>query len=257
MTYRFHQLINATLSPAKALEVHEPSPAMLGGIHMEALVAERLGFTPWLPDGVEFTDAERELYDVPAQRAVEVLKDDVGLLYQPALCWPWQPGTIVDVPEAEGHPDFILFDEDHIIDLKTTEYPSDDLLQKLLRSVQMACYMAAYKRQYDRDPMLSIILASRLVAPHPVAFNKNGDVSLSGQKADYAALQEAVTLMGDRADDRHFALVYKAPVWNPILVDSLPKEKCAELAKVGEIFLDAGLAILNTGLAESVVRPYA
>jgi hypothetical protein len=63
--------------------------------------------------------------------------------------------------------------------------------------------------------------------------------------------------MGDRADDRHWAMVYKAPVWNPVMIGTLEPEECAELAKIGAIFLDAGLAILDTGISDKVVRPYA
>lgn len=251
--YRFHQVLNATLSPAKALELNTPSHAMLGGIFLEAAVAELLGFPLQLPEGVEFTQVEREEYEVQAGRCAQVLNEEpyMGLLYQPALVWP-----SVEDPLAEGHPDFCEFSDDHIVDLKSTEYPTEDKLYMHLHSVQMAAYCAAYKRNYDRSPKLTIILASRLEAPHPVSFNKNGDVSLSGQKGDYMALKEAVELMGDRADERHWAMVYKAPVWTPMLIGTLEHEECDELAKVGEIFLDSGLKILNTGLAGSVVRAY-
>ncbi len=264
MTYRFHQLINATLSPKKALEVNEPSPAMLGGIWMEAAIAVMLGFQPWLPETLPFDQAEVDRYAIPAARVADILKEEpyTGLVYQPALAWPYAYGYmhptlgLIEATEAEGHPDFIEWVNDHIIDLKTTEYPTEEMLDKLLHSVQMACYMAAYKRQYERIPRLTILLASRLDEPHPVAFNKNGDVSLSGQKGCHADLMRAVELMGERADDRHWKLVYSAPSWNPLLIGTLEPEECAELAKVGEIFLDAGLAILNTGLADSVCRPY-
>jgi hypothetical protein len=253
MTYRFHQLINATLSPKKALEVNEPSQAMLGGVWMEAAVALKLGFQPWLPDTLPFDQAEVDRYAIPAGRVVDVLAEEpyAGLVYQPALVWP-----SVESAEAEGHPDFIEWVDDHIIDLKTTEYPTEEMLDKLLHSVQMVCYMAAYRRQYERVPKLSILLASRLDEPHPVMFNKNGTVALSGQKACHDALRSAVELMGEQADDRHWKLVYSAPTWNPLLIGSLDKDECEHLAKVGEIFLDAGLAILNTGLADSVCRPY-
>lgn len=251
--YRFYQLLNATYNPRKALEISTPSDAMLAGIHMEAAVTEMIGFQPWLPDGVEFTQIEREAYEVQARRVADILSNEpyAGLLYQPSLFWPSS-----EEPEAEGHPDFCEFEESHIVDLKTTEYPTEAKLEAQLHSVQMAAYCAAHIRQYDVAPKLTIILASRLEAPHPVAFNKNGDVSLSGQRSDYLSLREAVELMGDRADDRHWNMVYKAPVWTPMLIGTLDRAECVELAKVGEIFLDAGLKILNTGLAESVVRPY-
>lgn len=253
MTYRFHQLINATLSPRKALEIKEPSQAMLGGVWMEAAVATMLGFTPWLPEGLAMDEEEMAKYAVPAARVAEILKEEpyAGLVYQPALAWPQ-----ASEPEAEGHPDFIEWTDDHIIDLKTTEYPTEEMLEKLLHSVQMVSYMAAYKRQYERIPKLTILLASRLAEPRPVAFNKNGDVSLSGQTGCHEALRSAVELMGDRADDRHWKLVYSAPSWKPLMIGSLDQAECEELAKVGEIFLDAGLAILRTGLADSVCRPY-
>lgn len=253
--YRFHQVLNATLSPMKAFEEHEPSPAMLGGIWMEAVVAERLGFTPWLLDGLTLTDAERQQYDIPAQRVVEALQEErfTGLLYQPELFWP-EPTTEA---QACGHPDFVVWDDDHIVDLKTTEFPTEELLDKYLHSVQMVAYMAAYKRNIHNIPKLTIVLASRMAEPEPVKFNKDGSVSLTGQKCEYAKLKEAVDLMGEKANERHYAMVYKAPVWNPILVKTIEKEQCEQLAKVGEIFLDAGLAILNSGLAEVVVRPYS
>lgn len=263
VTYRFHQLINATGNPSKALSEFTPSAAMLGGIHMEAAVATKLDFAPWLPEGVTFGEDEMNQYDTQANRVVDILKEEpfAGLVYQPALAWPWAKGRWVDgqetaEPRAEGHPDFIEFLDDHIVDLKTTEYPTEEWLKKYLYSIQMVCYMAAYQRMYERPPKLSIILASRLVQPDPVKFNKDGTVSLSGQNAEHYALKEAVELMGSKADDRHWAMVYKAPVWNPVMVGTLDKEECAELAKVGEIFLDAGLAVLDSGLAEMVVRPY-
>jgi hypothetical protein len=266
VTYRFHQLINATLSPHKALEAREPSAAMIAGIHMEAAVATKLDFSPWLPEGVTFGEEEMNQYDTQANRVVDILKEEpfTGLVYQPALAWPWAKGRSpwegepdAREPLAEGHPDFCEFLDDHIVDLKTTEYPTEEKLKMYLYSIQMACYMAAYLRMYERPPKLSIILASRLVQPDPVKFNKDGTVSLSGQNAEHYALKEAVELMGSKADDRHWTLVYKAPVWNPVMVGTLEKEECAELAKVGSIFLNAGLEILDTGLAEMVVRPYA
>ena len=255
--YRFHQLLSATHSPHRALQEREPSPAMLAGVFMEACVALKLGFDPWLPDGVTMGAEEIATYDVQAQRAADHLRGE-NLVYQPSFPWPHD----TDV-RAEGHPDFAVFPdfasgiEGHLIDLKTTEYPTEELLEKLLHSIQMCAYMAAYMRMYKRPPKLSIILASRLVEPEPVKFNKNGDVSLSDQHADYASLQQAVELMGERADDRHWAMVYKAPVWNPVMIGTLEPEECAELAKIGAIFLDAGLAILDTGISDKVVRPYA
>jgi hypothetical protein len=264
--YRFHQLLNATLSPHKAFETREPSPAMLGGIHMEAAVATKLDFDPlpWLHAGVTFGEDEMNQYDTQANRVVDILKEEpfAGLVYQPALSWPWAKGRYVDGQEteialAEGHPDFIEWLDAHIVDLKTTDFPTEEKLNTLLHSIQMAAYCAAYIRAYEVAPKLSIILASRLVEPEPVKFNKNGSVSLTGQNTDHFRLKEAVELMGSDADDRHWALVYKAPVWNPIMVGTLNPAQCVEMAKIGEIFLDAGLAILNTGLAESVFRPYA
>jgi hypothetical protein len=232
---------------------------MLGGIHMEAAVATKLDFDPlpWLHEGVTFGEDEMNQYDTQANRVVDILREEpfAGLVYQPALCWP-RPVSIDPGPEAEGHPDFIEWLDNHIVDLKTTNYPTEEKLNTLLHSIQMAAYCAAYIREFVTPPKLSIILASRLVAPEPVKFNKNGSVSLTGQDADHFALKEAVELMGGDADDRHWALVYKAPVWNPIMVGTLNPAQCAEMAKVGEIFLDAGLAILKTGLAESVFRPY-
>jgi len=260
VTYRFHQLISATGNPSRALSEFTPSAAMLGGIHMEAAVATKLDFdpTPWLHEGVTFGEEEMNLYDTQASRVVDILKEEPfsGLVYQPALVWP-DDGEDGHGPRAEGHPDFIEFLDDHIVDLKTTEYPTEELLKKYLYSIQMVCYMAAYMRKYERAPKLSIILASRLIQPDPVKFNKDGTVSLSGQNAEHYALKEAVELMGGKADERHWALVYKAPVWNPVMVGTLDKEECAELAKVGSIFLDAGLAVLDTGLSDMVVRPYA
>ena len=252
--YRFHQLLTATLSPHKALQEREPSPAMLGGILCEAAVATKLGFEPWLPEGVTFTEEDMPAWDAQAERVAEVLRAFPGIQYQPALAWP---SSDLFQRQAEGHPDFGDLVNHHLLDLKTTEYPTEELLEKYLYSVQMCAYMAAYKRQFTTPPRLTIILASRLVEPDPVQFNKNGTVSLSGQNADHASLMEAVTAMGDKADDRHWAMVYKAPVWNPVIVGTLEPEECLELAKVGEIFLDAGLAILETGLAERVIRPYA
>ncbi len=247
--YRFHQLLNATLSPHKALEVREPSAAMIGGIMMEAAVATKLDFEPWLPDGMTFGEDEMNQYDTQANRVVDILKEEpfAGLVYQPALKWG---------DEAEGHPDFIEWLDSHIVDLKTTEYPTEEKLNTLLHSIQMAAYCAAFMREFEKAPKLSIILASRLVEPEPVKFNKNGSVSLTGQNADHFKLKEAVELMGGDADDRHWALVYRAPIWAPVLVGTLNPEQCTEMAKVGEIFLDAGLAILDTGLADSVFRPY-
>jgi len=211
---------------------------MLGGIWMEAMVAEMLGFTPQLHDGMEMDREEMEKYRVPASRVEEWFHDRHGLEYQPVLCWPH-----VDLPEetkAEGHPDFIQLDDrgsPHIIDLKTTEYPTEELLNKLLHSIQMCAYMAAYERERLEPPRLSIVLASRLEQPHPVEYNKNGTVSLSGQNSDHASLLEAVQLMGDKADDRHWALAYKAPTWQPMLVGTLEPAECHELAKIGTIFL--------------------
>ena len=250
--YRFHQLLTATHNPARVNNVMTPSAAMLGGIHMEACVAELLGFQPWLPDDVEFTSDDREKYREQAVRAAAAINDFGPMIYQPTLPWPSKDDAM-----AEGHPDFMAIHCHHVIDLKTTEYPTDEMLDKLLHSVQMCAYMAAYKRSQSMYPELSIVLASRLVAPEPVKFNKDGSVSLSGQNADHASLAEAVELMGEKADDRHWNLVFKAPVWAPVLSGTLSCEECELLAKVGEIFLDAGLAILDTGLADMVHRPYA
>ena len=250
--YRFHQLLTATHNPARVNEVRTPSAAMLAGVHIEACVAELLGFSPWLPDGVTFTTDDRQMYLTQASRAVEVLKEFGPFVYQPSLAWP----NAVD-PLAEGHPDFIAIHTHHIVDLKTTDYPTEEMLDKLLHSVQMCAYMAAYYRYNNMWPKLSIVLASRLAEPAPVKFNKDGTVALSGQTADHAALAEAVELMGDKADDRHWNLVFKAPVWEPVLSATLDEQQCEQLAKVGEIFLDAGLAILETGLADMVHRPYA
>lgn len=265
MTYRFHQLLNATGNPHKALAESTPSAAMLGGVLCEAIVAERLGFTPWLPDGVEFTDAERSQYALQAQIAASAIMalnpNGLDIHYQPPLAWPYAKGRYVDGVEtaearAEGHPDFLIHADRHIIDLKTTEYPTEEWVNKLLHSIQMCAYMAAYARQYGVVPKLSIVLASRLETPDPVKFNKDGSVSLSGQNADHHSLMEAVTMMGEKADDRHWAMVYKAPVWNPVITGTLEQDECEQLASVGAIFLDAGLAVLDTGLAESVHRPY-
>jgi hypothetical protein len=241
---------------------------MLTGVFMEAVVAEQLGFQPWLPEGIELTDVERKQYFIQARRVSTYLNGpgrftmDSALVYQPPLSWPWAKGRWVDgheieAPEAEGHPDFGLIGDSHLIDLKTTEYPTEEWVDKYLHSVQMCAYMAAFQRMYERPCKLTIILASRLEEPDPVKFNKDGTVSLSGQNADHHSLMEAVRLMGDKADDRHHAMAFKAPVWEPMIVKSLEPEQCAELAKVGSIFLDAGIAILNTGLADIVVRPYS
>jgi hypothetical protein len=259
--YRFYQVLAATHSPHKALAESSPSAAMLGGIFMEATVASIMGFEPQVPDGIEFTRDDYDKYYTQATRVVEWFGGTGNVAYQPALAWPWAKGRIVDgieieAPESEGHPDFII-DSGWIVDLKTTDYPTEELLNKLLHSIQMCAYMAAFERMYERSPSLSIVLASRLEQPDPVKFNKDGSVSLSGQNADSASLRDAVELMGDKADDRHWAMVFKAPVWNPIMVGSLGCDECHELAKVGTLFLDAGLAILNTGLSESVFRPYA
>lgn len=250
MTYRFHQLLNATGNPHKALAESTPSAAMLGGIFCEGIAAERLGFTPWLPDGIEITDTERELYDVPVNRILTALSEYHVLSYQPELFYP-----SIENPLACGHPDFAVLEDDHIIDLKTTTYPTEEMLDKLLHSIQMVAYMHAYIQNYGRSPKLTIVYASRMAEPDPVSFNKNGSVSLSGQSADYESLKEAVTLM-DNADERHWAMVYKAPVWNPIMMKTIEREECEQLARVGEIFLRAGLEILESGLAEIVVRPY-
>jgi len=251
--YRFYQVLAATHSPHKALAESTPSPAMVGGILMEAAVAIKLGFHPWMPDGLEWSQEDIDKYELQADRVVDWLGEfeAINLEYQPELYWPeTTPNRL-----AEGHPDFKAVG-DWLIDLKTTDYPNEELLHKLLHSVQMCAYMAAYERMYNTPPKLSIVLASRLERPDPVKFNKDGSVSLSGQNADSNALREAVELMGEKADDRHWAMVYKAPVWNPLMVGSLTSDECHELAKVGAIFLDAGLAILNTGLTESVFRPY-
>jgi hypothetical protein len=255
--YRFHQLLSATHSPHKALQESTPSAAMLGGIFMEAVVAAKLGFAPWLPDGIEMDEQIFSQYDLQANRVIDLIRCE-NLVYQPEFPWPSDQDA-----RAEGHPDFCIFPDfengvdGHIIDLKTTEYPTEELLQKLIHSIQMCAYIAAYERLYAKPPKLSIILASRLVEPESVSFNKNGTVSLSGQNADYAQLKEAVELMGEKADDRHWALVYKAPVWNPVIQGTIEADECHELAKIGTILLDAGLAILDTGLSESVFRPYA
>jgi|GEM_PF-4408027 len=254
--YRFHQVLSATHSPHKALAESTPSAAMLGGIWMEANVAIKMGFEPWLPDGLGMDMEEIARYDLQADRVVECLDGIPGLEYQPVLSWPWGSDEIVSVRQAEGHPDFLASVEHEIIDLKTTEYPTEELLNRLLHSIQMCSYIAAYECEHGVMPSLQIILASRLVEPEPVLFNKNGTVSLSGQNADHASLLEAVSLMGDKADERHWAMVYKAPVWCPIMVGTLDVDECRELARIGTIFLDAGLAILNTGLAESIYRPY-
>ena len=251
--YRFYQVLAATHSPHKALAESTPSAAMLGGIFMEAAVAIKLGFSPWMPDGLVWSQDDINKYDLQAGRVADWFgSENDRIEYQPQLYWP------VALPlqaQAEGHPDFMIGDN-HLVDLKTTDYPNEELLNKLLHSVQMCAYMAAFERQQGTAPSLSIILASRLEQPDPVKFNKDGSVSLSGQNADSTSLREAVELMGEKADDRHWAMVYKAPVWNPMMVGSLTSDECHELAKVGAIFLDAGLAILETGLSESVFRPY-
>lgn len=261
MPYRFYQVLAATSSPIKALAESTPSAAMLGGVWMEAVVAEQLGFTPYVPEGHEFTQEIRDQYTVQAKRVSDDLKyrwegeDEHPLTYQPALCWPTKPTS--GEPRAEGHPDFGFLTDHHLLDLKTTEYPTEEWCDKYLHSVQMCAYMAAYLRQYNEPCKLTIILASRLVQPDPVKFNKDGSVSLSGQNADHASLTEAVRLMGDKADERHHAMAFKAPVWEPVIIKTLSYGKCEALAEVGAIFLDAGLAILDTGLSDTVVRPYA
>ena len=251
--YRFYQVLAATHSPHKALAESTPSAAMLGGIFMEAAVAIKLGFTPWMPDGLEWSQDDINKYDLQAARVASWFGEfeALNLEYQPQLYWP----EAYPLQLAEGHPDFMATGN-WLIDLKTTDYPNVELLDKLLHSIQMCAYMAAYERMHNAAPTLSIILASRLERPDPVKFNKDGSVSLSGQNADSASLRDAVELMGEKADDRHWAMVYKAPVWNPLMVGSLTSDECHELAKVGAIFLDAGLAILETGLSESVFRPY-
>lgn len=251
--YRFHQVLNATLRPDKAMAESTPSAAMLGGIWMEAAVAMQLGFDPWLPEGLVMDESEIAKYDLQSRRVVEWFGGVEDISYQPALSWPYRD---IFNRKAEGHPDFASLRNHWLIDLKTTEYPTEELLNKLLHSVQMAAYCAAYDHNFNEDCKLSIILASRLECPDPVKFNKDGSVSLSGQNADHAALLEAVTLMGEKADDRHWALAYKAPVWNPLMVGTLEPEECHELAKIGAIFLDAGIQILDSGLAEMVTRPY-
>lgn len=256
MTYRFYQVLAATSSPHKALAESTPSPAMVGGIHMEAVVAIQLGLQPWLPDGMEMDETITNAYWKQAYRVSPYLAElstrfEQPLVYQPVL--EWSRGET----GAEGHPDFGLLGEDHLLDLKTTEYPTEEWCDKYLYSIQMCAYMAAYLRQYGRPCQLTIMLASRLVEPDPVKFNKDGSVSLSGQNADHASLMEAVRLMGDKADDRHHAMAFKAPVWDPFIAKTLPREKCKALAEIGAIFLDAGLAILDTGFSDMVVRPYA
>lgn len=262
--FRAYQILAATEEPCSALDEKFERAYLARGKEIDEAVGALYEGRPCPPElGHWERVAQRVLAHLPR-----------GGSWQGKLFYPNEEINLV-----EAHPDCLVTPEQALLakgkcgfsDLKTTPLPTPYTAECYAYSLQMATYAHYFLVQFGMLPeTIRIVLSSTHFEEPPVAYNKDGSISMS-QECGKFRLQEAVdafiretedkiaagTKKGDKWDrEKYEALVGKTPLWQPIIVAELGPTEIQAVADIGRIYAEFGLQILQSPGQSIVTRPY-